>query len=94
MLTLVNDIGYIEVNTNTVDLAKKHPNKEIQKAINYAIGKKWSIAEAGGSSHAWGRLKCPESSRSGCIISVWSTPRVPENHARQIIREVDKCSHS
>jgi hypothetical protein len=27
------------------------------------------------------------------MIRVWSTPRVPENHARQIIRDVDRCSH-
>ena len=54
----------------------------------------WRVTDAGSSSHAWTRLKCPESSRDGCIISVWSTPRVPQNHASQIMRVVDKCPHS
>ena len=72
----------------------KHPNKEIQKAINYAISKGWTLIETGNSSHAWARLKCPESSRRGCIISIWSTPRVPETHAKQIRRVIDKCTHS
>ncbi|WP_227521255.1 hypothetical protein [Raoultella sp. T31] len=25
------------------------------------------------------------------MMSVWSTPSVPENHARQIVRMVDRC---
>src|SRR5690625_2031697 len=54
----------------------------------------WRVTDAGSSSHAWTRLKCPEFSRDGCIISVWSTPRVPQNHASQIKRVVDKCPHS
>lgn len=31
--------------------------------------------------------------RGGCIISVYSTPRVPENHARYIRHRVDGCPH-
>jgi len=75
-------------------LTKKHPNKEIRKAVEFAVSKKWRVTDAGSSSHAWARLKCPESSRDGCIISVWSTPRVPRHHARQLIKAVDKCPHS
>jgi hypothetical protein len=26
-------------------------------------------------------------------VGVWSTPRNPENHARQITRDVDLCPH-
>lgn len=73
---------------------KPYEIKEIRKAVEYAVAKKWRVTDAGRSSHAWARLKCPESSREGCIISVWSTPRVPQRHARQIIRAVDKCPHS
>lgn len=72
---------------------EKHPNKEIQKAIAYAVDKNWRLENTGKSAHAWGRLKCPEASRAGCIISIWSTPRVAEYHAKQIIRAVDKCPH-
>ncbi len=38
---------------------KKHPDKEVQQAIEYAKSKGWRIEAAGSSSHAWGRLKCP-----------------------------------
>ncbi|MCC5934567.1 MAG: hypothetical protein LAT75_10940 [Candidatus Cyclonatronum sp.] len=72
---------------------KKHPNKEIQKAIEYAQTQSWVLKDSGKSSHSWGRLMCPESSRNGCVISVWSTPRNPENHAKQILKMVNKCPH-
>ncbi|HMP71533.1 MAG TPA: hypothetical protein PKA76_19460 [Pirellulaceae bacterium] len=70
----------------------RHPNKHIEKAIRYAESLGWRVEVSGG--HAWGRLFCPQSSREGCIVSVWSTPRIPENHARHIWREVDLCPHS
>ncbi|HXV62901.1 MAG TPA: hypothetical protein VEK15_19540 [Vicinamibacteria bacterium] len=63
-----------------------HPRRVIEEAVQYADSRGWRFVEAGGSSHAWGRLYCPEESREGCMLSVWSTPRVPENHARQIRR--------
>lgn len=71
----------------------KHPNKAIEAAIQYAEDNGWRYREAGGSSHAWGRLLCPEESREGCQMSIWSTPRNPENHAKQIRRRVDNCEH-
>jgi hypothetical protein len=70
----------------------RHPNKHIEKAICYAESQGWQVEMVRG--HAWGRLFCPQSSREGCIVSVWSTPRKPENHARHIWREVDLCPHS
>lgn len=27
------------------------------------------------------------------MIFVWSTPRNPQNHAKQLRREVDRCPH-
>lgn len=69
----------------------RHPNKHIEKAIRYAESLGWRVEICGG--HAWGRLYCPEGSRQGCIVGVWSTPRNPENHARHIWREVDLCVH-
>lgn len=69
----------------------RHPNKHIERAVRYAesLGRRVVTSEG----HAWGRLFCPHANRDGCIISVWSTPRNPENHARQIRREVDGCPH-
>jgi hypothetical protein len=69
----------------------RHPKPPIEKAVRYAEQLGWRVEMASG--HAWGRLYCPQSSRDGCIISVWSTPRVPENHARHIRKFVDSCPH-
>jgi hypothetical protein len=33
---------------------------------------------------------CPEESREGCAKSVWSTPRNPEAHARDMRCEIDE----
>ncbi|MFG0315286.1 MAG: hypothetical protein ACF8LL_14015 [Phycisphaerales bacterium] len=69
----------------------RHPKPEIEKAVQYAEQLGWTVRMASG--HAWGRLYCPLSSREGCIISVWSTPRSPSNHARHIRNAVDRCPH-
>jgi hypothetical protein len=73
----------------------RHPKKEVEEALRYAEASGWRI-EVGGS-HAWGRIYCPYNDaecRCGefCITSVWSTPRNPGNHARQLKRVVDNCS--
>jgi len=71
----------------------KHPNKEIDEAIQYAIENGWRYKESGKSSHSWGRLLCPLHSPEGCSMSIWSTPRNTGNHAKQIMRKVDQCLH-
>ena len=71
----------------------KHPNKEIEAAIKHAELCRWRVIKTGKSAHAWGRLLCQEQSRQGCQISIWSTPRSPDNHARQIRRAVARCPH-
>jgi hypothetical protein len=67
----------------------RHPDQHIARAIQDAEKLGWMVVLSNG--HAWGRLFCSDGSRDGCIVSVWSTPRVPENHARQIRREIDLC---
>jgi hypothetical protein len=69
----------------------RHPNKEIQKAIEYAIERGWRLEKASG--HAWGRLYCPAGERGGCILSVNGTPRNPHAIARLIKARVNKCPH-
>ena len=69
----------------------RHPNKHIERAVQYAEALGWRLEISNG--HAWGRLFCPLTTREGCIVSVWSTPHKPENHARHIRREVDLCPH-
>ena len=70
----------------------EHPRKEIEAAVAYAESKDWRWRKVSG--HAWGRLLCRFSSREGCQVSVWSTPKNPEAHARDIRRAVDRCAHS
>jgi hypothetical protein len=67
----------------------RHPNKEIEAAVAYAEGKKWTFRPLG----HWGRLFCPQADRDGCQVGVNNTPRNPEAHARQIKRAVDRCPH-
>lgn len=71
----------------------RHPSKEIEEALLYAESRGWRYQSPGSSAHAWGRLLCPLASREGHAMSVWSTPRNPMNHARQIKRNVDVCEH-
>jgi hypothetical protein len=75
-------------------LRKKHPKKDVEQALVYAEQQGWKI-EIGGS-HAWGKMYCPynmQDCRCGefCITSIWSTPKNPTNHAKQIKRVVDHC---
>lgn len=67
----------------------RHPNKEIEDAVGYAELKGWVWRKQG----HWGRLYCAHADRDGCQFGVNGTPRNPENHAKQIIRAVDRCPH-
>lgn len=69
----------------------RHPNKEIEAAVCHAEEHGWSLVRQGG--HAWGILHCPEAGRDGHRFSVYSTPRVPTAHARDLRRLVDRCQH-
>jgi len=73
---------------------RSHPKKEIEAALVHAESRGWRIEVGGG--HAWGKMYCPANSqhcRCGefCITSIWSTPKNPANHARQLRRVVDNC---
>lgn len=59
--------------------------------VAYAESVGWRFVA--GSGHAWAYLYCPKSDRSGCKVGVWGTPKNPENHARQVRRQVDSCPH-
>lgn len=87
LLTHVNSTVYICMGR------KRHPKQVIEAAIQYAESKGWRFKKAGKSAHAWGRLLCPEASSEGCQMSIWSTPRDIEKHAKQIRRKVDSCQH-
>ncbi|WPL20231.1 hypothetical protein [Thiorhodovibrio frisius] len=51
------------------------------------------LEKAGPRSHLWGMLYCVQRDRQGCRRAVYSTPRCPEDHARDIRRAVARCPH-
>jgi hypothetical protein len=74
---------------------RSHPHSDIEDALKYAEENGWRIDVGGG--HCWGKIYCPyndKECRGGifCISSVWSTPRNPGNHAKQIRKVVDNCT--
>ena len=71
--------------------AARHPSGAIEEALAYAREHGWEVIKArGGSAHAWGVMRCPGDCPQ---VSIFSTPRVPENHARALRRAVDRCPH-
>jgi hypothetical protein len=49
--------------------------------------------KAGSHAHIYGTLLCPHRARDGHRVSVYRTPKNPENHAKWIKRNVDCCNH-
>lgn len=74
-------------------VAKKHPRKQIEEVIAYAVHRGWRFAEAGPRAHLFGTLRCPEASRDGCVVRIASTPRDADNHASRIRKAVGQCPH-
>ncbi|MEX0715900.1 MAG: hypothetical protein WD066_04900 [Planctomycetaceae bacterium] len=72
-------------------MAKHHPNKEINSAIQYALENGWRFVKSGPRAHAYGKLYCPAGERGACLTMVYGTPRSPEVHAATIRRDVDRC---
>ena len=61
----------------------RHPKKEVEDALADAEAAGWTVTPTS-SGHRWGVMRCAESSRSGCQVSIWSTPRNPGVHERQL----------
>ncbi|CAH3411882.1 hypothetical protein AI2711V1_1396 [Raoultella ornithinolytica] len=70
---------------------KEHPDKHIRAAIDYTLVQVWIFHPGGKSAHCFGRLICGMAHHPEYMMSIWSTPAVPINHARQLIRMVDRC---
>lgn len=71
----------------------KHPNKDVEAAIQHAEDHKWTVKKGG----HWGFLYCPFNDaecRCGtrCKAGIWSTPKNPGNHAKQLREVVDGCT--
>jgi hypothetical protein len=70
-----------------------HPNKHIREAIEYALHRGWTLRKSEPRAHIWGLLYCRQRDRGGCKRAVYSTPKDPEDHAKDIRRAVDRCPH-
>ncbi len=71
-----------------VAVRPRHPKKAIEAALTMAEASGWMIEPRSG--HAWGIMRCPAGERGGCQVSIWSTPRNADNHAKQLTKECDQ----
>lgn len=72
----------------------RHKSKEIEAVIRELEALGWQVVE--GKGHAWGILRCPANStdcRCGefCQMSVWSTPKNPEQFAKKLRQKALAC---
>ena len=70
----------------------RHSNKAIEAALRQMEAEGWVFRDAHGHARFVGH--CPAADVCACRVSVWSTPRNPENHARQLLRMLRRCSES
>ena len=66
--------------------------KDVEDALRDVEAAGWVVTTTT-SGHRWGVMRCGEASRSGCQMSIWSTPRNAGIHARQLRRFIERCPH-
>ena len=65
-----------------------HPTKEIDEALDYAASKDWTIEKVDPVlMHGADEVPLPHEV-DGCQVSIYSTPRNPQNHAKQLKRAI------
>lgn len=65
--------------------ASDHPNKEVRKGLKQILeGGSFDLLKGG----HWGMLRCDNGC---CQISVNGSPRNPQRHADELLREAAKC---
>lgn len=65
--------------------ASDHPDKEVRKALRQILkGQRFKLIEGG----HWGMLRC---NVGCCQIPVNGTPRNPQRHAQDLLREAARC---
>jgi len=68
-------------------ISRRHPNKEIRKALELARQSGWNLQA--GNGHRFGTVRCG----AGCAVAIWSTPRNPSTHAKRIREALARCPH-
>jgi hypothetical protein len=69
-------------------MRRRHPKKEVEATLRSIERLGWMVTPTR-SGHRWGAATCGR----GCVVSIWSTPRSPGNHAKAILRAFDRCPH-
>jgi hypothetical protein len=70
------------------------PPKEILAAIRELQVAGWRIQITSGRAHAYARAYCPGGPDCCPPLTVYGTPRVPENEAAKIRRALMRCEHT
>ena len=70
----------------------RHPKKDVEAALAEAEAAGWRITPTS-SGHRWGIMDCGEEKQVRCQASIWSTPRNPADHAKQLRRLIGRCPH-
>jgi hypothetical protein len=66
-----------------------HSKKQIRDALDDAYTAGFDIYETP-AGHRWGYLECGKCGQRG---TVWSTPKSPDNHAKQLRRFMQRHRH-
>ena len=72
----------------------KHRSKEIEAVVYELECLGWTTIL--GNGHAWGIIRCPENSKdcrcgNYCQMSVWSTPKNPEQFTKNLRQKALTC---
>lgn len=65
----------------------RHPKKDVEQALNRAERNRLNVQQNRGRGHKWGDVGCQDTGHPK--KSVWSTPRNPGNHAKEINKYTD-----
>lgn len=71
----------------------RHPKKDVEAALALAEAAGWRVMPSS-SGHRWGVMYCGAEGRAACKASIWSTPRNPGDHAKQLRRRIGNCPHT
>jgi hypothetical protein len=66
----------------------RHPKKEVEQALSRAEQARLNVQQNTKRGHKWGDVGCQD--KNHARKSVWSTPRNPGNHAKDINKYTDR----
>jgi hypothetical protein len=70
------------------------PAKEVLEAIRELEAAGWRVQIASGRAHAYARAYCPGGPEGCPPLTIYGTPRVPENEAAKMLRTLARCEHA